>query len=113
MLNPNSNDHSAETRSIDRWRFSLRPLLFLSMPVALFVLTVGRLVANMSDLHLRSQDIAMSVGLGAVVGTIVASGFWLARRRRLGMFLGIVVWSIAILVYMELGLGIPAVWIIE
>ena len=111
MSNPIPTDRSIDAPPIGR-QFSLRSLLLLPVPVALFVVTIWRLLTVLSDIHLGQRDIAFSVGIGAVVGTLVGSVFWLNRRRLLGLSLGIIAWWISIVAYLNLGLGIPVNWII-
>ena len=88
-------------------------LILLSVSVALFFLTIWQLLAVLSDIHLAQRHITLSVGIGAVVGTLVGSVFWLAGRRLLGASLGILAWSVSIIAYVVFGLGIPVEWIIK
>ena len=112
MSNPIPSDSSTDAPPIGR-QFSLRSLLLLPVPVALFSLTIWRLLAVLSEIHLGQRDVALSIGIGAVVGTLVGSGFWLAGHRLLGISLGIIAWSISIMTYVVLGLGIPVEFIIK
>jgi len=112
MSNPIQTGCSTDAPPIGR-QFALRSLLFLPVPVALFFLTIWRLLAVLSDIHLGQRDVALSIGIGAVVGALVGSVFWLAKRRLLAISLGILAWSISIMAYVVFGLGIPVEWIIK
>ncbi len=112
MSNPKPSGSSTDAPPIGR-QFPLRSLLLLSVPVALFCLTIWRLLAVLSAIHLAQRDIALSIGIGALVGTLVVSVFWLAGHRLLGISFGIIAWSISIMAYFVFGLGIPIEWIIK
>ncbi len=112
MSNPIPSGSSTDAPPIGR-QFSLRSLLFVPVLVVVFILTIWRLVAILPEIHLGLRDIALSVGLGAVAGILVGTVFWLAGRRLLGILLGIIAWSITIMAYFVLGLGIPVEWIIK
>ena len=112
MSNPIPSGSSTDAPPIGR-QFSLRSLLFVPVLVVVFILTIWRLVAILPEIHLGQRDIALSIGIGALVGTLVVSVFWLAGRRLLGISFGIIAWLISILAYVVLGLGIPVEWIIK
>ena len=107
----NESDKAPEPPPKRHWyQYSL---LLMPVPVALFFLTIWRLLSVLSDIHLAQRHITLSVGIGVVVGTLVGSVFWLAGRRLLGISLGILAWSVSIIAYVVLGLGIPVEWIIK
>jgi len=112
MSDPVPSDRSTDAPPLGR-QFSLRSLLLLPVPVALFCLTIWPLPTILSDSHFAQRHIALSIGIGAIVGSLVASVFWLAGRRLLGISVGIIAWSISIIAYFVFGLGIPVEWIFK
>ena len=70
------------------WQFSLRSLLLLAIPIALFTVTIWRLLAKSAELRLPEKQIAGSFAVGAVVGIVVTTIFWSNGRRLFAVSIG-------------------------
>jgi hypothetical protein len=87
-------------------------LLLLAIPIALFTVTIWRLLAKSAELRLPEKQIAGSFAVGAVVGIVVTTIFWSNGRRLFAVSIGIMAWWLLMLVGVTCT-GIPVLWFIE